>query len=158
MLIQNVFASQSGTETGFGDYMNEIFLTVWQFGGLPFVFTIAAIVLSIIGFIKLTRLRPFWDSLGRLKPLAIPLLSLTIGIISLAIDDTPLTIQGILAYLFAGSGAIILHDVLDAVKALPGISPVYFRFIESLQGLLRRSIEKRKIETKDDDKRYPRNL
>lgn len=137
-------------------FLNKVFLTIYQFGGIKFLILVAVSVLLCIGFFKFSSLRPIWDRLGRLKPLGAPVLSLFLGLLSLALSDEPLTIHGIVAYLFAGSGAIILHDILDAVKALPGISPAYANVISSLQGLLRRWEIKNKLEK--DTNEHPRTL
>lgn len=136
-------------------FAHSVFLSLYKLGGIKFILIVAVVVLVTIGLFKFSNLRPLWDRLGKLKPLCAPILSLLIGLISLCIGDEPLTLSSVMAYLFAGSGAIILHDVLDAVKALPGISPAYSKVIDSLQGLLWRSIIKNRIKSKPNDPGHP---
>lgn len=135
------------------NFLNKVFITTYLWGGLKFVGLVATLVLLVIGALKLSYLRPLWDRLGNLKSLVAPLLSLILGLTSLLISDEPITLHGLFTYLLAGSGSIILHDLFDAVKSLPFISPAYQKVVQNLQDLLRQH----KTKATHDAPRDPNN-
>lgn len=105
-----------------------------QFGGLPWVLKIAGISAILISTFKISAIRELtWDKLGNAKVWAAPVLGLVFGILSLGTD---LTWASALAYVSAGAGAIILHELLDSLKAIPGIGSVWVSIIEVIQSLL----------------------
>lgn len=105
-----------------------------QFGGLPWVLKIAGIASILISTLKISVLREFiWDKLGSAKVWAAPVLGLVFGIASLG---TNLTLASALAYVSAGAGAIILHELLDSIKAIPGLGSVWVSIIDVLKSLL----------------------
>jgi hypothetical protein len=117
-------------------FLVMVFENVKAFGGLSWTLKIATIVLLLIGSMKVSALRPYWDKLGSLKAFAAPVLSLVAGILSLSVGGS-ITLSGVTAYLFAGAGAIILHELLDAIKKAPGIGPMYIIGIEFMQKFLK---------------------
>ncbi len=105
-----------------------------QFGGLPWVFKIAGIAAILLSTLKISVLREYtWDKLGNAKVWAAPVIGLIFGIASLG---TNLTLASALAYISAGAGAIILHELLDSVKAIPGLGGVWISIIDVIKSLL----------------------
>jgi len=114
------------------DFLSQVLEFIKAFGGLSTVAKISGAVLLIIGSMKVSFLKTYWDMLGSAKAFVGPVLGLIIGVISMS----PITLSGLAAYLFAGAGAIILHELLDAVKALPGIGSVYVSIIDFIKKIL----------------------
>ena len=109
------------------------------FGGIPWTLKIAAILMILLGTLKVSFARPVWDKLGPYKALAAPVLSLLIGIISLGANPNQMiTGPGVVAYLFAGAGAIVLHELIDAIKSIPGIGPTYLNILVFMQTFLKK--------------------
>lgn len=105
-----------------------------QFGGLPWVLKIAGFAAILLSTLKISVLREFtWDKLGNAKVWAAPVLGLVFGIASLG---TNITLASALAYISAGAGAIILHELLDSVKAIPGLGSVWVSIIDVIKSLL----------------------
>jgi hypothetical protein len=122
-------------------FLAQILDTVVSFGGLPWTLKVAAIITLLIGSLKVSAARPLWDRLGAFKAFASPVLALALGIITLGAGPESVTLKGVSAYLFAGAGAIILHELLDAVKSLPGVGAAYVGAINLIQGFLRKPAE-----------------
>jgi hypothetical protein len=127
------------------DFLTQIMKAIQDFGGLPTVLKIASIIMLIISSMKVSLLRKLlWDKLGDgLKPWIAPLLGLIAGILGLA-SDGEITLATVFAYISAGAGAIILHELLDSVKKIPGIGPVYQTIIDLIQAALLSSKAKKK--------------
>lgn len=97
-----------------------------SFGGLPWVLEIAVFIFLIIAFAKFTPLKKSWDSLEHLKALVPLAFGLLIGILNLQ----TYSVAGIAAYLLTGAGAMLVHDMLEIVKGVPGLGPSYIGAIE----------------------------
>lgn len=116
-------------------FMSDVLTFIANFGGLPTVGKISAAVLLLIASMKVSFIRGFvWDKLGAFKALVAPLLGVFVGVLSMQ----PITLPGLAAYFFAGAGAIVLHELFDAIKSMPGIGPVYVSVIEMIQKLLKK--------------------
>jgi prepilin signal peptidase PulO-like enzyme (type II secretory pathway) len=115
-------------------FFSQTLTFIKQFGGLPWVLKIAGISAILISTLKISVLREFtWDKLGNAKVWAAPVLGLVFGIAS---QGTAITLSSALAYISAGAGAIILHELLESVKAIPGIGSVWLSIIGVIQSLL----------------------
>lgn len=99
-----------------------------SFGGLSWVLELAVAIFLIIAFAKLTKLKKPWDELNHLKALVPLALALLIGILNLQ----PYSVAGIVAYLLTGAGAMIIHDILQIIKGIPGLGPSYINAIECI--------------------------
>lgn len=118
-----------GAELPIQDFLTLVLDTVKNFGGLPWMGKVAAICFVLVGSMKVTFLRGLiWDRLGSAKAWAAPILALIGGILSLE----QITLPAVLAYMGAGAGAIILHQLLDLVKALPGIGRFWIMVIDMI--------------------------
>lgn len=116
-------------------FLGQIFDLVKQFGGLPWAGKISGIILLLIASMKVSFLRPLWDKLGNAKSWAAPLLGMALGIVSLSMSGQ-LTLAGAFAYFFAGAGAILISELLELVKAIPGIGAGWLVAINWLKGML----------------------
>lgn len=115
-----------------GDQLKAILDAVQKFGGAPWVMKIALICLILTALMKVSFLQPLWAKLGAFQAMVAPLLAAIGGIISMS----PITLPGVLAYLSAGAGAIVLHELLDASKGIPGIGAGYVSAINFVEGIL----------------------
>lgn len=112
-------------------FLADVLKAVKDFGGLDWMARVASIILLIVSSLKVTFLRQLiWDKLdtklGDYKALVPLALSLVAGILG----QGSLSWTTAVAYLGAGAGAIVLHELLDAVKSLPGIGSVWKTIIE----------------------------
>jgi hypothetical protein len=115
-------------------FFSQTLTFIKQFGGLPWVLKIAGISAILISTLKVSAIRELtWDKLGNAKVWAAPVLGLVFGILSLG---TSLNLASALAYISAGAGAIILHELLDSIKAIPGIGSIWVSIIDVIQSLL----------------------
>jgi hypothetical protein len=120
------------------DFLQQVLSVIKSFGGLPMVLQISSIIMLIISSMKNSLLRELlWDKLGDgLKPWIAPLLGLIAGLLGVA-SEGPVTFASVFAYMSAGAGAIILHELLGTLKAMPGIGPVYLSIIDIIQRALK---------------------
>lgn len=118
-------------------FLGEVLDVIEGFGGVSTVLQISIIIMLIISSMKVSLLRDLiWDRIGALKAWIPPLLGLVAGLLGLY-GEGDLTLASALAYMSAGAGAIILHELLNTVKAVPGIGPVYVQIIDLIQLALR---------------------
>jgi hypothetical protein len=115
------------------DFLKLVSDTVQSFGGLSWMLKVAAVITVLISSMKVTFLNGLvWSKLGKAQAWVAPILGLVGGLVGLA-GHGPLTLQSAFAFLSAGAGAIILHELLDTVKALPGIGPVWVGLIDAIE-------------------------
>ena len=124
----------SSTTIG-SDFLTQVFHYITGFGGLTFVLKISGLVALIIASMKVSFMAPVWAKLGYFKVLATPLLSLIIGVCVL-FSGSSFSYAALGSYLFAGGGAVFIHEILDCLKAIPGISPHYLNMIALATRLL----------------------
>ena len=104
------------------DFLSQVFTVVKSLGGLPWGLKIIAIVNLVIASMKVSRLNDLvWSRLGGLQVFVAPMLGLAIGVLSLPSVTGP----AVGAYLMAGAGSILLHEILDGIKALPWVGTKY---------------------------------
>lgn len=93
-------------------------------------------ILCILALVKTSFLRSVvgWDKMSQNAKVFVPLgMALVAGIIDLKVSTGHLVLRDVLAYVTgAGGGAILVHQLLDGVKALPGIGSVWVVLIEIL--------------------------
>lgn len=116
--------------------ISAVSTVIQNFGGLSWTLKIACIVLLIIAFMKVSILSSFWAKLGKFQAYAAPILGLLLGILTLSVSG-PISLAGVMAYLAAGSGAILLHEILDTIKAIPGLGSVYVGIIDAIESVLK---------------------
>lgn len=119
------------------DFLDQVVQAAKVFGGLPEVLKIASIVTILIASMKVSFLNDLvWSKLGAAKSWVAPLLGLVAGLLGLGAGGQPITLASAFAYMAAGAGAVILHELLDSIKAIPGLGPQYVAFIELVEKVL----------------------
>ena len=126
---------QSAPTLSTDSLISAVSTVIQNFGGLSWSLKIACIVLLIIAFMKVSFLSSFWAKLGKFQAYAAPVLGLVLGVLTLSVSG-PISLAGVMAYLAAGSGAILLHELLDTIKAIPGIGSVYVGIIDAIESVL----------------------
>ena len=118
------------------DFMAQVFEAVKGFGGMSWGLKVAAILFLVIGSMKVSILRTYtWDKVpAALKVWLAPFLAFLAGMFSLGTFDK---VQ-LAAWAFAGAGAVLLDQVLDGIKKIPGIGAQYIAVIDFISMLLRK--------------------
>lgn len=117
-------------------FLGQVIEVVQNFGGLSTMTQVAAVIMLLISSMKVSALREIlWDKLGWLKAWVPPLLGLVAGFLGFLGDDE-FSLATTVAYLGSGAGAIILHELLNTIKGLPGVGPLYDKIIEAIQEVL----------------------
>lgn len=113
------------------DFLGQVFDFVKKFGGLTGVAKVTGLVLLLIASMKVTVLNQWiWQKLGEAQALVAPGLGVLAGLLGLFNAGQPVTWPSVFTYLVAGGGAIFVHEILDALKALPGLGAVYVSIID----------------------------
>lgn len=117
------------------DFFAQMLEVIKNFGGLSTMAKISSVILLIVASMKVTALSGLWDKLGNFKAWLAPALGLVAGIIGIG-HDGPITLASVMVYISAGGGAVILHELLDSLKSVPGIGPTYLTIINIIQSVL----------------------
>lgn len=119
------------------DFFAQVLQAIHDFGGLPWVGKIALIVALVIASMKVSFLDDLvWNRLGKFQAWLAPVLGLVGGILGLAVSGQPFSWARAFAYMSAGAGAVILHELLDTAKAIPGLGPIWVQVIAVIEGVL----------------------
>jgi len=94
---------------------------------------IGGCVLLVIALVKNSALLPLWNKVGAWKVLVAPALAVAYAVVMVQ----PLTLQAVMASLVGGALAVATHELLDAVKSLPGIGPLFVKVINFVGGFLK---------------------
>jgi hypothetical protein len=122
-------------------FFQQLVDTIKTFGGLETLAKISAILLLVVASMKVSFLNSLiWSKLGAYQSLVAPALGLIAGVVSAFVGHSGLSLASalglIIAYLGSGVGAVGLHELLDDVKAIPGIGPTYVAIIEAIESAL----------------------
>lgn len=112
-------------------FLSQVIELVKSFGGLPWMGKVAGVIMLLIASCKVSFLKPMWAKLGAAQVYVPLVLALIGGIVSMQ----PITLPGVVAYMFAGAGAVILHELLDSVKAIPGLGSIYVSIINLVESI-----------------------
>lgn len=132
ILTRVAFSQEAAPVLGDKEIFAQILEQISLLGGAGWMAKVSASCLILVSFMKISFLKPLWDKMGWRKILAAPILSLIAGILILK----PITLAGILAYISSGMGAIILHELLDAIKLIPGIGGIALSIVDFLKKAL----------------------
>jgi hypothetical protein len=118
------------------DFAGQVLEAISKFGGIPWVGKIALFITLLIASMKVLPIRQLlWDKLGAAKAWLAPALGLILGLLQLSMQGH-LTLAGVLAWVSAGAGAIILHELLDTIKKIPGLGAMWTSLIDLVMGYL----------------------
>lgn len=137
LISMTCFADGPVIDIPIDQFFNQVIDMIKQFGGIPWTLKVASIIALIISSMKVSFVRVFWDKLGWIKPFVASILGLIAGILVL-VNSGNVSFAGVIAYMFAGAGAVILHEMLDSIKGIPGIGPTYVSIIDFIGGLLKK--------------------
>lgn len=117
------------------DFLNQVLVFIQSWGGISSLVKVSGIILLIIASMKVSFLQPYWAKLGSFQAWLAPILGLIAGVLGLG-QAGPITAASVFTYISAGAGAIIMHELLDTVKAIPGIGDLWVTVIGFIEGLL----------------------
>lgn len=117
-----------------GEWLSQLFDLIAHAKGLGLLALLSGIVTLLISALKVSIFQGFWNKLGKFKTFLAPVLGLALAI--LVSGTQGFTWQTILLAITTGAGAIALHELLDALKAVPGLSPIFRVIIELFEALL----------------------
>jgi hypothetical protein len=117
-----------------GSSMGELFLEVVRLfndsKGLSYQYKIAASLFVVVAIFKNSALQPYWEKLGKIKPLVAPGLSL----IAFLFMVQPFTLEALLAAITTGAAAGYFAQILDALKvSVPKVN-YFLGFIKDIVG------------------------
>lgn len=119
------------------DFFAQVMAAMQSFGGLSTMAKISSVILLLVASMKVSFLKSLiWDKLGAAQAWVGPLLGLIAGVLGIGNGGAPITLASVMAYAAAGGGAVLLHELLDSVKVLPGIGSVYVSIINVIEGAL----------------------
>jgi len=116
-----------------GSFLSQVLSAVQGFGGLSWMAKVAAILALLIASMRVTVINNYtWAKLpSSLKPLVAPILALIAGLVTVQ----PFSWAGVLAWVMAGGGALIIDQVLDGIKSEPGLNPLFVSVINFFESL-----------------------
>lgn len=130
-------AAAGGTPLPPVDFMAQVMTAIQGMGGVSTMVKISVIVTLVIASMKVTVLNKLvWAKLGEAQVWVAPVLGLVAGILGLGASGAPLTLALVFAYVSAGGGAVFLHELLDSLKAVPGLGDVYVTAIGIIEKAL----------------------
>lgn len=118
------------------DFLSQVWDVVQSMGGLHWAMKVSAIIVLVIASLKVSFLNDLiWSKLGELKAWIAPVLGIVSGVL-LLLAQGQLSLPGVFAYFSAGVGALALHELLDTIKSVKGIGPVYVGLIDAIEKAL----------------------
>ena len=119
-------------------FLSQVLNYIDQFGGLKWMGQVAGGIAIIISSMKVSFLHKLWDKVGSFKAYVAPVLGLIAGVLSLGVNpEQEISWAAVMAYVTAGAGALIVHELLDAVKAIPGLGKIWVSVIDFLKIILK---------------------
>lgn len=132
---------QSSPLIDVGQFTQDVLLTIQSYGGLTGAMKIVCGILLLLALSKVSAdgkiplLSSLWPQSSAVQSWMAPILGLVLGILMLG-SQGAITLAGVLTYVGTGAGAIALHEILDTVKAIPGLGAVYVSIINVIEGVL----------------------
>lgn len=138
-LILAPFAyAQSVLDPSDSAFIDQVANALKSFGGAPTMVKITIILMLVVGSMKSTILRKLvWDRLGKAKVWVAPILGILAGILEPLLTGQKITLQNVSLFMTSGLGAVLLFNLLESLKGIPKLGPLYvslINFIESLLG------------------------
>jgi hypothetical protein len=118
------------------DWVLQLWGVIKEFigGGVSWQVKVAGILALIMTSMRVTFIYDlFWAKLGALTPWVGPALGLVLGVLNALIGGGHWS--DVWSYVTAGAGAIIIHDLLDLVKLIPGIGPMWVNLINIIENM-----------------------
>lgn len=136
LVMSCVARAQDAVDMPLQEFLSLVFKSVHEFGGLSWGLKVGAVIMLLISSMKVSLVRQWtWDKIpAGIKPMVAPILGAIAGLASLGKWDVP----SIVAWAMAGAGAVLLDQILDGVKQMPGIGPKYIAVIDFISKLLKK--------------------
>ncbi len=116
------------------DFLSQVLAAIGQLGGLSTLMKLSLLITIVISSMKVSFLDElFWSKLGAFKVWLAPILGLIAGVLSLSMNGQDISWAALFAYMSAGAGAVFLHEILDSVKAIPGLGWVWVKLIDIIE-------------------------
>lgn len=132
-VISQVSNDAAQASIGADVFIADVVQGVQAIGGMSGGLKVSLIILLIIASMKVSFLNNLiWSKLGSLQVWLAPALGLIAGLFMLP----SLSLPGLFAYVSTGIGATYLHEILDLVKAIPGLGAMYVAAINWLESIL----------------------
>ena len=139
-------------ETTLPQFLSQVGTFIESCGGMGAWTCAAGAIMLVIASFKCSYFAPAWEKLGNFKTYVPLLLALVAGLIQLKAEDK-FSAAGVFSWLTVGAGAAILHDLLDGVKSIPGLSAIYKTIITLAQAALLKTPDVIiKVEKNDESK------
>ncbi len=131
--VASVSPSPSPVSSAGADFLSQVVAVVKSWGGLSSLLKISAVIALLIASMKVSFLNSLiWAKLGGFQVYLAPVLGLIGGLLSIGVSG-PVTIASVFLYASAGGGAVFLHEILDSIKAIPGLGAVYVSLINTIE-------------------------
>ena len=117
-------------------FYSQVVAYIDGFGGQTWLFKVSSIIMLVIAIIKVTPLNALWVQLEGKQIWLAPLFGLVGGIVTMAMNGTPISLASVMAFVTAGAGAVFLHELLDLLKSIPGIGSFWVSIITVIEGTL----------------------
>jgi len=135
-----IVAFAEEAEVGFDVLAGMLLKIVTDWKTLGWSAGVVALLTLIVSTMKNSVLRGLiWDKLGWAKVFVAPVL----GIAMFLIGMQSFSWGAVLLGFTSGVGAIALHQLLDGLKAIPGLGSGFVKLIDFLGGLLKKPPEKK---------------
>jgi hypothetical protein len=119
------------------DFLTQVLQAVASIGGLSKLAMVSVCLTLLVSSMKVTFLNKLvWSHLGPFQTWVAPILGLIAGILGLGAGGAPFSLALVFAYFTAGAGAVFLHEILDGIKLIPGLGPIWMALIDLIEGAL----------------------
>lgn len=119
------------------DFAAQVLQAIKSMGGVSTLVKVSVVLTLIVSSMKVSFLNQLiWSKLGSVKVFVAPALAIVVGVIEMMSGGSKLSLPMLMAYLAAGGGAVALHEILDALKSIPGIGSVWIALIDLVSSAL----------------------
>ena len=124
---------------GTSAFLSLLVADIQGYGGMPWFVQVSAVILLIIASTKVNLINSMlWNNIpANLQMWVGPALGALAGLFQmLATTNGVFSWTALTAWALAGAGAPIIHELLDAVKLIPGIGTTYVAIINLIEDTL----------------------
>lgn len=116
------------------DFVTKLFAYIQGFGGYAGLARVSGIIVLLIASMKVSFMQPLWAKLGGLQIWLAPILGFVGGLLA-SLASGSFSWAAVSAYALAGGGAVFLHEILDLVKVIPGLGPIWVSIISMVESI-----------------------
>lgn len=146
LLLTPFVLAQSVLDPSDSAFIDQVANALKSFGGAPAMVKITIILMLVVGSMKSTLLRKLvWDRLGKAKVWVAPILGIIAGVLEPLLTGQHVTLQSVLIFMTTGFGAVLLFNLLESIKGIPKLGPLYVSLINFIESLLGGKTKEEKI-------------